>query len=161
MSWLISGVLIMVMAFIAPILLASASHSSPSPDALTFEDISSILSSQTNNPPPPSPLPSPLKPKHPSDPLTQAGANSTPDHLDLISGHAAAADYGMLHSIASSSSTSSSLAAFLLGSGGDDPTARVLIFLLPDNPSPPPALAQAAWMMRGVVRACCSRPCSV
>jgi hypothetical protein len=130
-----------------------ASHSSLSPDALTFEDISSILSSQTNDPPPPSPLPSPSKPKHSSDALTQAGANRTPDHLDPISGQTAAADYGMLCSIGSSSSTSSSLAAFLLGSGGDDPTARVLIFLLPDNPSPSPALAQAAWMMRGVVRA--------
>lgn len=136
--------------------------SSPtSPDTLTFDDLGSILSSQTNDPIPSAASPSPSKPSFSSAPLVHAAVDNMAEHLDLgpaIHRTAAATDYGMITSISSSSSSSShgaissALGSFLLGTGGDDPTARVLIFLLPDSPGLPPALAQAAWMMRGVVR---------
>ncbi len=137
--------------------------SSPtSPDMLTFDDLGSILSSQTNDPVPSAASPSPSKASISSAPLVHAAVDIMAEHLDLgpaIHRTAAATDYGMITSISSSSSSSSShgamssaLGSFLLGTGGDDPTARVLIFLLSDSPGLPPALAQAAWMMRGVVR---------
>ncbi len=125
---------------------------------LTFDDLGSILSSQTNDPAPTSASPSPSKAGFSSAPLVHAAVDIMAEHLDLgpvIHRTAAATDYGMISSISSSSShsaMSSALGAFLLGTGGDDPTARVLIFLLSDSAGLPPALAQAAWMMRGVVR---------
>jgi hypothetical protein len=126
---------------------------------LTFDDLGSILSSQTNDPIPSAASPSPSKASFSSAPLVHAAVDAMAEHLDLgsaIHRTAAATDYGMITSISSSSSShgamSSALGSFLLGTGGDDPTARVLIFLLPDSPGLPPALAQAAWMMRGVVR---------
>ena len=140
----------------------------PSPDALTFDELGSILSSQTNDPIPLTAIPPPIQQNANQNPDQTAHASADsphPGHSDAATQHiTSAADYGMITCISvgsSQGSALSSLSTFLLGSGGDDPTARVLIFLLPDNPSPPPALAQAAWMMRGVVRACCSRPCSV